>query len=36
MPDDGDLIDLLALAVPDAAARHAILVDNPARLYSFS
>ncbi|NOW44741.1 putative TIM-barrel fold metal-dependent hydrolase [Novosphingobium sp. SG751A] len=36
MPDDGDLIDLLALAVPDATARHAILVDNPARLYSFS
>lgn len=36
MPDDGDLIDLLALAVPDSAARHAILVDNPARLYSFS
>ncbi|WP_084455496.1 amidohydrolase family protein [Novosphingobium rosa] len=36
MPDDGDLIDLLALAVPDEAARNAILVDNPARLYSFS
>lgn len=36
MPDDGDLIDLLALAVPDEALRNAILVDNPARLYSFS
>jgi 2-pyrone-4,6-dicarboxylate lactonase len=36
MPDDGDLIDLLALCVPEWQARHAILVDNPARLYSFS
>ncbi len=35
MPDDGDLLDLLAAAVPDATARHAILVDNPARLYDF-
>jgi 2-pyrone-4,6-dicarboxylate lactonase len=35
MPDDGDMADLLALAVPDAAARHAILVDNPAALYQF-
>jgi 2-pyrone-4,6-dicarboxylate lactonase len=36
MPDDGDLIDLLAEAVPDAAAREAILVANPARLYDFN
>lgn len=35
MPDDGDLIDLLAQAVPDEGRRAAILVDNPARLYSF-
>jgi predicted TIM-barrel fold metal-dependent hydrolase len=35
MPDDGDLIDLLAEAVPDEGARNAILVDNPARLYAF-
>jgi 2-pyrone-4,6-dicarboxylate lactonase len=35
MPDDGDLADLLAQAVPDAAARHAILVENPAELYRF-
>ena len=35
MPDDGDLIDLLAEAVPDEATRNAILVDNPARLYAF-
>lgn len=35
MPDDGDLIDLLAAAVPDAARRDAILVANPARLHDF-
>jgi predicted TIM-barrel fold metal-dependent hydrolase len=33
MPNDGDLVDLLGLAVPDEAARHRILVDNPSRLY---
>ncbi|MFT8246414.1 amidohydrolase family protein [Roseomonas sp. BN140053] len=33
MPNDGDLVDLLAAAVPDEAARHRILVDNPTRLY---
>ncbi|MGE4432174.1 MAG: amidohydrolase [Sphingobium sp.] len=36
MPDDGDLLDLLAHAVPDEAARDAILVGNPARLYAFT
>ncbi|MEE4455177.1 amidohydrolase family protein [Novosphingobium resinovorum] len=36
MPDDGDLLDLLARAVPGEAARTAILVDNPARLYAFT
>lgn len=35
MPDDGKLVDLLAKMVPDEATRHAILVDNPARLYRF-
>jgi predicted TIM-barrel fold metal-dependent hydrolase len=35
MPDDGDLLDWLAEAVPDAAARRRILVDNPARLFGF-
>ena len=35
MPDDGDMADLLAVAVPGAAARQAILVDNPAALYQF-
>jgi predicted TIM-barrel fold metal-dependent hydrolase len=35
MPDDGDLVDTLALFVPDEAARNKILVANPARLYDF-
>jgi D-galactarolactone isomerase len=35
MPDDADLLDLLLTWVPDAAARRAILSDNPARLYRF-
>lgn len=34
-PDDGDLVDLLELMVPDEALRRAILVDNPARLFGF-
>lgn len=34
--DAGTLLDLLAEAVPDAATRRKILVDNPARLYQFS
>jgi predicted TIM-barrel fold metal-dependent hydrolase len=33
MPNDGDLIDLLAEWVPDDAARRRILVDNPHELY---
>ena len=36
VPDDGDLVDLLAAFAPDEATRHAILVDNPARLYDFA
>jgi predicted TIM-barrel fold metal-dependent hydrolase len=35
MPNDGDLADALATWLPDPAARHKILVDNPARLYGF-
>ncbi|ALM82113.1 amidohydrolase [Bordetella sp. N] len=35
MPDDGELVDQFFKAVPDAAARQRILVDNPARLYGF-
>jgi predicted TIM-barrel fold metal-dependent hydrolase len=33
MPNDGDLVDLLALAVEDETARRKILIDNPDRLY---
>lgn len=35
MPNDGDLLDLLADWAPDEALRRRILVDNPARLYGF-
>src|SRR3712207_5845984 len=31
MPNDGDLVDLLAEAVEDEALRRRILVDNPTR-----
>jgi predicted TIM-barrel fold metal-dependent hydrolase len=33
--DDGHTLNLLAQWVPDAAQRHAILVENPAQLYGF-
>jgi predicted TIM-barrel fold metal-dependent hydrolase len=33
--DDGRVLNLLAVWVPDAATRKTILVDNPARLYGF-
>jgi predicted TIM-barrel fold metal-dependent hydrolase len=33
--DDGRLLNQLAIWEPDAATRHRILVDNPARLYGF-
>jgi predicted TIM-barrel fold metal-dependent hydrolase len=33
MPNDGDLLDLLAEAVEDEAMRRKVLVENPARLY---
>jgi predicted TIM-barrel fold metal-dependent hydrolase len=35
MPDDGELLDLLADWAPSQAARNNILVDNPAALYGF-
>ena len=35
MPDDGDLLDFLAAAIPDENTRNAILADNPARLYGW-
>ena len=34
-PDDAMLLDMLLDWAPDEAARHRILVDNPARLYGF-
>ncbi len=36
MPDDGDLVDLLAAFAPNEVDRNMILVDNPARLYDFA
>lgn len=35
MPDDGDLVDLVAEFAPDAETRHRVLVSNPERLYDF-
>jgi len=35
MPNDGDLVDLLAEWLPDEALRKRILVDNPAALFRF-
>jgi 2-pyrone-4,6-dicarboxylate lactonase len=35
MPNDGDLLDLLAEWVPDRATRDRILVDNACALYGF-
>lgn len=36
MPNDGDLVDLIPLFVPDAELQRKVLVDNPHRLYGFS
>jgi predicted TIM-barrel fold metal-dependent hydrolase len=36
MPDDGDLVDVLAAFAPDEATRNRILVSNPETLYDFS
>jgi predicted TIM-barrel fold metal-dependent hydrolase len=36
VPDDGALLDALGEWAPDEAARRAVLVDNPARLYGFA
>lgn len=35
MPDEADLLDLLFDWAPDEAARHKIMVDNPAKLYGY-
>jgi len=36
MPDDGDLVDLVAAFAPDEELRHRILVTNPEALYDFA
>jgi 2-pyrone-4,6-dicarboxylate lactonase len=36
MPNDGDLADLIAAWLPDAALRERVLVSNPAQLYRFA
>jgi 2-pyrone-4,6-dicarboxylate lactonase len=36
MVNDGELVSWLADFVPDAAVRHKVLVDNPARLFGFA
>jgi 2-pyrone-4,6-dicarboxylate lactonase len=36
IPDDGMLVDILAEIAPSEAARQALLVDNPQRLYRFA
>ncbi|WP_419947068.1 amidohydrolase family protein [Candidatus Poriferisodalis sp.] len=35
MPDDGDLVDMLAAFAPDESTRNRILVANPETLYDF-
>ena len=35
MPDDGDLVELIADMVPTEAARRRLMVDNPAEFYGF-
>src|SRR4051812_41984581 len=34
-PNEGDLLDLLAVVAPDEKIRRRILVENPARLFGF-
>jgi predicted TIM-barrel fold metal-dependent hydrolase len=36
MPNDGDLVDLIAVWIPDRTTRNRILADNPERLYGFA
>ena len=36
MPNDGDLVDLIPLFMPDPALQKLVLVDNPRRLYGFT
>ncbi len=36
IPNDGDLVDLVARMAPDEALRHKIFVDNPVRLFGWA
>jgi len=36
MPNDGDLVDLIPLYMPDPLLQRRVLVDNPQRLYGFT
>jgi 2-pyrone-4,6-dicarboxylate lactonase len=36
MPNDGDLVDMIPLYMPDTALQKKVLVDNPDRLYGFT
>ena len=36
MPNDGDLVDLIPLFMPDPTVQRKVLVDNPHRLYGFN
>ena len=36
MPDDGDLVDIVAAYAPDESTRNRILVTNPELLYDFT
>ena len=36
MPNDGDLLDLIPVMMPEASQRQCVLVDNPHRLYQFT
>jgi 2-pyrone-4,6-dicarboxylate lactonase len=36
MPNDGEIVDLIPLYVPDPARRQKLLVENPARLFKFT
>jgi predicted TIM-barrel fold metal-dependent hydrolase len=36
MPNDGDLVDLIPLFMPDTELQRKVLVDNPHRLYGFT
>ncbi len=35
VPNDGELVDLIAEIAPDARTRQLMLVDNPAKLFGF-